>query len=74
MTHLYWKFSSAIFVIHFESDERKESEYRQPMTYKEAVSYCNSFGKQTLQSIDYSNGLKTIWLPAGYETIKILKN
>ena len=60
-----------IFVIHFVSDERKEKEYLRSLTYNQAVSYCQSFGNQTFHSTGYSNGLKTIWLPEGYENIKI---
>ena len=60
-------------MIHFVSDERKEKEYLQSLTYNQAVSYCKSFGNQTFHSTGYSNGLKTIWLPEGYENIKTKK-
>ena len=51
---------------HFESEERKEREYRQELTYKKAIAYCESFAKQMVHPTAYSNGLKTVWLPEGF--------
>jgi len=60
-------FSSPIFLIHLVSEERKEEEYRKSLTYKEAISYCKSFGKQMFHPAEYPNGMKSVWLPEGYD-------